>query len=133
VLVLRELLGQQQLAGLVSGQRSAVSGSCFSDAQSIPATLPVIDLFFPLSVDARPCPDQEVPLRVLINKALHNRRLRPGRRSRHLTTVEDGRTFHWPPAKGQAIEASPRHRSRRPYGRRRAVVGPTLEIDALSR
>src|SRR6185312_11863161 len=76
------------------------------DAQSIPATLPVIDPPFPRSVDTRPCPDHEVPLRVLIDKA-STAGATSCRRSRHLTTVGTGWSFIGPPRKGKRSRPSP--------------------------
>jgi hypothetical protein len=86
---------------------SSISTSCFSDAQSIRA-----QLHHPSASEIRPCRDKEVPLRVLIDKALtrgyvlsplaapHHRRERAGVR--------------WAFTQGQAAVALSRRRSRPP-------------------
>src|SRR5450755_539541 len=77
---------------------SAIRTSCFSDAQSIPAQLPTD----PPSGRFDKRPDLEVPLRVLIDKALNG--ATSCRRSRHLTTGGRGWSFAGP-RQGQAIVA----------------------------
>ncbi len=107
LLVVHERLRQQLPAVLISDQhvvllRGPVDPGVATHSRRL---LPL--------VDTRPCPDQEVPLRVLIDKALQNGGyvLSPLAAPHHR---RDGLVFHRPSAKGQAIEALSRRRSRQP-------------------